>query len=117
MHLFSLDKKRLIVQHKLDTRQLENIKLQHGMTKEQIQEQIQRELYQKFMQGIYKFIPTKLTPNPETGEELYTIEGYVLSQLALMELMQELLDMDEAERKKMLDEVNHAIKYRPNKMK
>ena len=117
MHLFTLDKKRLVVQHKLDVQQLETIKTQHGLTKEQIQEQIQRELYTKFMQGIYKFIPTQVIPNPETGEELYMIEGYVLSQLALMELMQELLDMDGESKEKLLAEVNHAITYRPNKQK
>ena len=116
MNLFSLDKKRLVVKHQLSRIELEVIEEQHGLTKQQVQEQIQRELYQKFMQGIYKFIPTQVIPNAD-GDEIYTIEGYVISQLTLLELIQEIADMETQMRDKLLVEITKAITYREKNMK
>lgn len=116
MHIISLDKKLLKVSHVLNKSELNEIKLKHGLTKEQVQEQVQRQLYQKFMEGIYRYIPTSVTPNPD-GDELYEIQGYVLSHLSMWELMQELLEMDNMGKEMLLKEVSHAITYRQNKMK
>ena len=116
MHLISLDKKLFTVKHRLDKSQLEIIKTRHKLTKEQIQEEIQRELYQKFMKGIYEYIPTSVTPNPE-GDEIYMISGYVLSQLAMLEVIKECLEVDEESKHKFLNEINNAITYRNKDMK
>ena len=117
MHLFSLDKKRLVVKHEMTADHLNDVKVKHVLTKEQIQDQIQRELYQKFMQGIYKHIAVRVTPNPNTGAELYTLEGYVLSQLGLAELMMEICDLDDIGRDQLREECNIAITFRDNKAK
>ena len=117
MQLFSLEmiKKRVVVKHEMPKFKLDEL-IEKGLSKEQIQQQIQRELYQEFMKGISSNIPTSVTPNPN-GDEIYTIEGYVLSHLTLMELVKEIIDLDDIMREKLLNSLNYAITYRPNNMK
>ena len=117
MHLFSLDKKRIVVQHRLNNDKIKEFWEKNNIPKEQVVQELQFDLYKKFLQNVTKLIPTTMTPSPDTNEEIYTLEGYALSPLTLMELIQELIELDEVDRNKLLEEVTRAITYRPNKAK
>ena len=117
MHLISLDKKRLVSDYVLTKHKLEELKLQYKLTKEVVQQQIQHDLYLKFMEGVQKELLTTVIPNIENGDELYRVEGYVISHLTLLELLQEIIDMDDIGRNILRNKVNDAITYRDKNVK
>ena len=112
MHLISLDKKQWTVQHKLTKQQVDDVFNQHQLTKEQLQEQIQKELYQKFLEGIIKNIPIRVDHLPADNEEVYTLEGFVLTRMNILALIQEILELDDVAKEKFLKEIDNSIKYR-----
>lgn len=104
-YIISLDKRLLRVVHKFTRQQVEEFLKQ--VTPEQFQEQIQRQLYQQFLAGAAKTIPTIVKSTPE--EQTFTITGYILSEKDMNMLIKELLEFDEISKQQMLDKVNNII--------
>lgn len=107
MHLISLDKKLFRVEHKLSQTDVENIKTQHVLTTEQIEEQIRREIYSKFMQGIAKNIPTIVENDDEYLT--YKVSGYVLSERQMLETILEILQIDDSDKLIMIDKIKKSL--------
>jgi hypothetical protein len=104
-YIISLDKRLLRVVHKFTRQQVEEFLKQ--VTPEQFQEQIQRQLYQQFLAGAAKTIPTIVKSTPE--EQIFTVTGYILSEKDMNMLIKELLEFDEISKQQMLDKVNSII--------
>lgn len=104
-YIISLDKRLLRVVHKFTRQQVEEFLKQ--VTPEQFQEQIQRQLYQQFLAGAAKTIPTIVKSTPD--EQTFTITGYILSEKDMNMLIKELLEFDEISKQQMLDKVNDII--------
>ena len=116
MHIISLDKKLWTVQSRHDVTHLDNIGVKHNLSKEQVQGEIQKDLYQKMMVELQKAFQVMMTVLP-SGEEQYEVSGYCLTKLNMFELIQELLEMDEVGKQKLLEDVTKAITYRDKNVK
>ena len=102
-YLITLDKKLLTVQHKITKEEVQALAGQHNITPEQMQEEIYRQLYGKFLQGIGKNIPVEV----ETTEEIlkYTIRGYILSDRQMMETILEICELDDDSKRMMIEKI------------
>lgn len=105
MYIISLDKRMLQVQHKFTRQQVEEILKQ--MTPEQFQQQVQNQIYQQFLAGAAKTIPTTVRSTPE--EQVFSVKGYILSERDMNNLIKELLEFDDISKQKMLDKINDII--------
>lgn len=105
MYIISLDKRMLQVQHKFTRQQVEEILKQ--ITPEQFQQQVQNQIYQQFLAGAAKTIPTTVRSTPE--EQVFSVKGYILSERDMNNLIKELLEFDDISKQKMLDKINDII--------
>ena len=107
MKLFSLDKKLLTVQHKFTKSELFALVDKHQLTQEQLQQELQKELYQKFMLGIARNIPTIVNGDEETTT--YTVRGYILNDRDMLNVLKECLEMDEKGKEMLIKDINKQL--------
>lgn len=108
MNLFSLDKKRITVQSRHESTHLEEVMKKHTITKDDLQQEIQKDLYQKMLPHLAKELKTKFTPLPN-GQEQYEVTGYILNDVTTYNLIREILEMDKATKVKWLQIITKAL--------
>ena len=103
MHIITLDKKLMRVQHKLTKQQVDEIQRKHEIDGKRMESEIRHQLYSEFMKGIAKNIPTIM----QTDEDslTYTISGYVLSDRQMMETILEICEFDDDTKIKMIKQI------------
>jgi len=112
LHLFTLDKKLWKIQHRLSGEHLKNVGLKHNLSKEELQHQIQTELYQSFSNKVAQNI--KISVVVDGDEELYQMEGYVLTARQMHETILECLDMEEEQRERYIKDIKAALGMHTN---
>jgi hypothetical protein len=111
MKLLSLDKKLLTIQHRVNLSELKKLMAQHKVEAQVLENDLRRQLYQKFMEGIAKNIPTQMVSGVDGEEQVitYTISGYVLSQRDMLNVLYECLDMEDEMREKMRSQIKTQL--------
>lgn len=105
MYIISLDKRMLSVQMKFTRQEVEEILKQ--AKPEDFKQQVQNKLYQQFLAGAAKTIPTIVRSNE--NEQVFSVRGYILSERDMNNLIKELLEMDGVMKEKMLKEIDDII--------
>jgi len=103
MHLSSLDKKMLQVQSRHEVTHLREVEVKHKLSEEQVENEIQRDLYQKLLPELSKIMPVSRYEN--LGEFTYGIRGYVLSDKDMYSVIKECLEMDERGKQLFLEQI------------
>ena len=103
MHIISLDKKLLTVQHKLAKQQLQELNEKSNVSPADVQNEIQRQIYGKFIAGVGKNIPMSVESNEE--EITYTVRGYILSDRQMMETILEICELDDDSKRMMIEKI------------
>ena len=105
IHLISLDKKLNTVAIRLTKEEFSGACTQHNITPEQLQQDIQRQLYGKFIEQIARTIPTKVDSNEK--EQKFNVSGYVFNESEMIGLIKEILEIDDEKSKtQYLNEIN-----------
>jgi|GEM_PF-4168879 len=105
MYIISLDKKLIVIQAKFTKEEVEKILL--NIKPEDFKQQVQYKLYQEFLQGAAKTIPT--TVMSDENQQVFSVRGFILSERDMNGLIKELLEMDDVAKERMLEKVNNII--------
>ena len=106
--LTTLDKKLWTVESRHDLQHLEDIQIKHNITKEQVQQEIAKDLYGKMLNELRKSFRVGVDTLPN-GEEQYHIQGYCLTRREMFETIKECLDMDDKGKQMLLEKINKAL--------
>lgn len=111
MQLFSLDKKLLTLQHRLGAQEMLDLVNRHNISEADLEADLRRQLYQKFMEGVATNIPTTVTSDDVSGEPMitYTVRGYVLNDIDMLNVIKECLEMDSDGKRLMLEQINKQL--------
>ena len=104
----TLDKKLWTVQSRHDVKHLEEIGIKHNLNKEQVEHEIQRDLYNKMLVELQKSFRVSAT-HLESGELQYQVSGYCLTQRQMLETVKECLNMDTQGKEILLEEINRFL--------
>ena len=107
IHLYSLDKKLMTIQHRLSNDETLVLEKQHNLTKEQLVSEVQRQLYNGFMAAIINNIP--ITINKEEDSTTYTLRGYALNERQMLETILEVADMEDIMKEKMVVKIKTIL--------
>jgi len=107
MKLLSLDKKHYTIEFKLEIQRIANLLAENKITEIDLLNDVKRQLYEKFTATVAKQIKTEILKT-ET-EVFYKIEGYVLSNVDMLNIMKECLEMDDRGREIMMAQINKSL--------
>ena len=105
MYIISLDKKLIVIQAKFTKEEVEKILL--NITPEDFKQQVQYKLYQEFLNGAAKTIPTIV--RSDENEQVFSVRGFILSERDMNGLIKELLEMENIAKERMLEKINNII--------
>jgi hypothetical protein len=107
MQLISLQKKLLKLSSVLSRTEYDNLILKHGITGDQLEQDINRQLYQKFLQGAMRNIPIRT--GTQDANIIFELSGYILSEKDMLLVMKELLEADDVMKKILLKQIDDVI--------
>lgn len=101
--LLSLDKKLVIIKHRLNNEQLSRL----VMPREELEKQIRNEMSMQTAGILLQKSSIKSKQTPDGVEWLYSM--FILNEVELLNVLKETLELNEDDRQKTLADVNRAL--------
>lgn len=107
MKLFTLDKKLIIINHRLNNNEIIQLCDSHKLTIDELKQEVRKQMLFKVLPVIDKSFETNVTT--ENDSTTISINGYVLSQRELYETLLEVLELDAVDNERLTSSIKNYL--------